>query len=38
MSPKLRRIPWQFNAKELANHIAWTGTAEAVHRGTEKFR
>lgn len=37
MSPGLQRIPWQFNAKELANHVAWTATAEAVHRGTEKL-
>ncbi|HJU19221.1 MAG TPA: DUF1440 domain-containing protein [Stellaceae bacterium] len=37
MSPGLREIPWQFNAKELANHVAWTATAELVHRGTERF-
>jgi rhodanese-related sulfurtransferase len=36
MTPGLQKIPWQFNAKELANHAAWTATAEAVHRGTEK--
>lgn len=36
LSPGLRRIPWQFNAKELANHAAWTATAEAVHRIVER--
>ncbi len=33
LSPPLRWIPWQPNAKELANHVAWTLTAELVHRG-----
>lgn len=37
MSPGLRKIPWQFNAKEMTNHIAWTGTAEMVHRGAERL-
>jgi uncharacterized membrane protein YagU involved in acid resistance len=32
ISPALRRIPWQMNAKEMANHLAWTAAAEAVHR------
>lgn len=32
VSPGITRIPWQINAKELLNHIAWTLTAEAVHR------
>ncbi|MDA8163751.1 MAG: DUF1440 domain-containing protein [Desulfobacteraceae bacterium] len=32
MSPPLFRIPWQPNAKELANHLAWSATAEMVHR------
>ena len=36
LSPGLGRIPWQFNAKELANHVAWTGAAEAVHRAAER--
>ena len=31
----LQRIPWQYNAKELANHAVWTATAEGVHRGVE---
>jgi rhodanese-related sulfurtransferase/uncharacterized membrane protein YagU involved in acid resistance len=35
LSPGLGRTPWQFNAKEMANHIAWTGAAEIVHRGAE---
>jgi hypothetical protein len=25
-------IPWQVISKGLANHIAWTMTAETVHR------
>lgn len=37
MSPGLRKIPAQFNAKELANHVAWTATAEAVHRAAERL-
>jgi hypothetical protein len=37
LSPGLRSIPWQFNAKEMANHLAWTGTAETVHRGAERL-
>ena len=32
VSPGIQKIPWQINAKELGNHIAWTLTAEAVHR------
>jgi putative membrane protein len=32
VSPSLRRIPWQPNAKELGNHIAWTFAAEMIHR------
>lgn len=32
VSPGLGRIPWQMNAKELANHLAWTATTELVHR------
>ena len=32
VSPGIQKIPWQINAKELSNHIAWTLTAEAVHR------
>ena len=32
VSPGIQKIPWQLNAKELGNHIAWTVTAEAVHR------
>lgn len=37
MSPGLHRIPWQFNAKELANHIVWTEAAELLHRGAERL-
>jgi uncharacterized membrane protein YagU involved in acid resistance len=36
LSPPLRKIPWQPNAKELGNHIAWTAAAELVHRLVEK--
>ncbi|WP_243372730.1 DUF1440 domain-containing protein [Geotalea sp. SG265] len=32
VSPKLNKVPWQPNAKEMANHIAWTAGAEMVHR------
>ena len=32
VSPGIQKIPWQLNTKELGNHIAWTLTAEAVHR------
>lgn len=37
MSPGLQKIPWQFNGKELADHVVWTWTAELVHRGAERF-
>jgi rhodanese-related sulfurtransferase/uncharacterized membrane protein YagU involved in acid resistance len=37
MTPGLRAIPWQFNVKEMTNHIAWTGTAEVVHRASERL-
>ncbi len=32
LSPTPVGIPWQLNAKELANHVAWTAAAEGVHR------
>ncbi len=32
ISPGIRKIPWQVNAKEMGNHIAWTFAAETVHR------
>ncbi len=32
LSPSIGRLPWQVNAKELANHVVWTAAAEAVHR------
>jgi putative membrane protein len=32
LTPTPPGVPWQLNAKELANHVAWTATAEAVHR------
>jgi putative membrane protein len=37
VSPGIRKIPWQINAKELGNHIAWTLTAETVHRLASRF-
>ncbi|MBJ6725005.1 DUF1440 domain-containing protein [Geomesophilobacter sediminis] len=36
LSPGLRRIPWQMNAKELGNHMAWSTAAELVHRAVGK--
>ena len=36
VNPNLRRIPWQPSAKEMANHMAWTATAEMVQRGAER--
>ncbi len=36
VSPTLRRIPWQPSAKEMGNHLAWTATAEMVHRGAAR--
>jgi hypothetical protein len=35
MSPPLRRIPWQPNAKEILNHAAWTAAAELTHRAAD---
>jgi len=36
LTPGLRKIPWQPNAKELANHVAWTAAAEATQRGAAR--
>ena len=36
ISPNLRRVPWQPSAKEMANHAAWTATAEMVHRAAAR--
>lgn len=36
ISPNLRRVPWQPSAKEMANHIAWTATAEMIQRVAER--
>jgi uncharacterized membrane protein YagU involved in acid resistance len=35
ISPNLRRIPWQPSLKEMGNHLAWTATAECIHRLAE---
>lgn len=32
VSPNLKKVPWQPNAKEMANHVVWTAAAEMVHR------
>jgi putative membrane protein len=37
LSPSPRVVPWQLNAKELANHVVWTATAEAVHRLARRY-
>ena len=36
VNPTLDKIPWQSSAKELANHVAWTATAEMVHRAAAR--
>jgi putative membrane protein len=36
VSPKLTKVPWQPNAKEMANHLAWTAGAEMVHRAVAR--
>ena len=36
LSPRLKRIPWQFNVKEFANHAAWTAAAELALRRVER--
>jgi len=38
ISPNLRRIPWQPSVKEMGNHIAWTATAELIHRVAARAR
>jgi putative membrane protein len=37
MGPGLHKVPAPFNAKELANHVAWTASAETVHRCLERL-
>ena len=36
VTPDLKKVPWQPNAKEMANHIAWTATAEMVRRAVAR--
>lgn len=36
LTPHPGKIPWQPNAKELANHIAWTAAAEVVNRAADR--
>lgn len=38
MSPPLWRIPWQLNAKEMVNHLAWSASAEMVHRAAACYK
>ncbi|BCG48554.1 hypothetical protein GEOBRER4_n3450 [Citrifermentans bremense] len=38
LSPGLNRVPWQPNAKEMGNHIAWGAAAELVHRLAARVR
>lgn len=35
LSPRLKKIPWQFNVKEFANHAVWTAAAEIALRKVE---
>ena len=37
LTPTPARVPSQLNLKELANHIAWTMTADAVHRSARRL-
>lgn len=37
VSPGIQKIPWQINVKEMGNHIAWTITAETLHRFADRF-
>ncbi len=32
ISPGIQKLPWQINAKEMGNHIAWTLAADTIHR------
>ena len=36
MSPPVTRLPWQPNAKEMLNHVAWTAAAELAHRAADR--
>jgi hypothetical protein len=38
LTPTLEKVPWQLNAKELANHAAWTATVEMTHRYADTLR
>ena len=37
ISPGIQKLPWQVNAKEVVNHVAWTMAAETVHRLAVRF-
>lgn len=38
MSPPVNRLPWQPNAKEMLNHVAWTAAAEFAHRVADRVQ
>lgn len=36
LTPGPQELPWQYNVKELVNHVVWNATAEALHRADER--
>lgn len=36
LSPRLPKVPWQFNAKELTNHVTWVAASELLQRADER--
>jgi putative membrane protein len=36
LSPSIPRVPWRFNAKELANHLVWTAATELATRAAAR--
>lgn len=36
LTPPMSKVPWQPNAKELANHAAWTAAAEMTMRAASR--
>jgi len=38
ISPGIQKLPWQVNAKEIGNHIAWALAAETLHRVAADFK
>ena len=37
LAPPLTRIPWPLDAKELADHVAWTAATSLVERAARRF-